>query len=117
MDIFELGAALKAARIATEITQAELAARTGVSLSTISALERGSLGEIGASKLGQLFRATNMELTVKPRGQRRTLDDAYEERRLRMANGGTLQEPGTLYQRGSANPRQRVRKSKKDAAE
>ncbi len=104
MDIFELGAALKAAHIATEITQAELAARTGVSLSTISALERGRLGEIGASKLGQLFRATNMELTVKPRGQRRTLDDVYEEQRLRRVAAAEAQQypPGSRRKKPAA---------------
>lgn len=75
MDIFELAKNLKAARIAAKLTQADLAERTGVSLSTISALERGSAGDIGVAKLEQLLNATGFELTVKPKGQRRTLDD------------------------------------------
>jgi transcriptional regulator with XRE-family HTH domain len=75
MDIFELAKNLKSARIAAQLTQADLAERTGVSLSTISALERGSAGDIGVAKLEQLLNATGFELTVKPKGQRRTLDD------------------------------------------
>lgn len=77
MDIFELAKNLKSARIAAKLTQADLAERTGVSLSTISALERGSAGDIGVAKLEQLMNATGFELTVKPKGQRRTLDALF----------------------------------------
>lgn len=79
MNLFELGQALKEARIGQRLTQSELASRTGVSLSSISGLERGSLPEIGTVKLLQLFAAVELELQPRPAGQRRTLDDANAE--------------------------------------
>lgn len=79
MNLFELGQALKKARIEQRLTQSELASRTGVSLSSISGLERGSLPEIGTVKLLQLFAAVELELQPRPAGQRRTLDDANAE--------------------------------------
>jgi transcriptional regulator with XRE-family HTH domain len=82
MNLFELGQSLKDARIRQQLTQGELAARTGVSLSSISGLERGILAEIGVVKLLQLFAAVGLELHTRPAGQRRTLDDARQEQYL-----------------------------------
>jgi transcriptional regulator with XRE-family HTH domain len=79
MNLFELGQALKEARIQQRLTQSELANCTGVSLSSISGLERGSLPEIGTVKLLQLFAAVELELQPRPAGQRRTLDDVNAE--------------------------------------
>ena len=79
MNLFELGQVLKEARIRQRLTQSELANRTGVSLSSISGLERGSLPEIGTVKLLQLFAAVELELQPRPAGQRRTLDDVNAE--------------------------------------
>lgn len=82
MNLFELGQSLKAARIHQQLTQSELAERTGVSLSSISGLERGILTEIGVVKLLQLFAAVGLELHTRPAGQRRTLDDARQEQQV-----------------------------------
>jgi transcriptional regulator with XRE-family HTH domain len=79
MDLCELGQSLKAARISKEITQQALAERTGVSISTISGLERGTLSEIGVVKLLQLFAVVGLELQPRTAGQRRTLDDVANE--------------------------------------
>ena len=79
MNLFEFGQSLKDARIHQQLTQGELAERTGVSLSSISGLERGILAEIGVVKLLQLFAAVGLELHTRPTGQRRTLDDARLE--------------------------------------
>lgn len=79
MKLFDLGQALKLARIRQSLTQHELAIRTGISLSTISGLERGTLLEIGVVKLLQLFSAVGLELRTSSVGQRRTLDDVYAE--------------------------------------
>jgi transcriptional regulator with XRE-family HTH domain len=84
MSLFELGQALKLARIRQSLTQHELATRTGVSLSTISGLERGTLTEIGTVKLSQLFSAVGLELQPLRLGQRRTLDDVHEENMQRI---------------------------------
>lgn len=137
MNLFELGQSLKEARIRQQLTQGELAERTGVSLSSISGLERGTLAEIGVVKLLQLFAAVGFELHTRPAGQRRTLDDARQEQRLGLGlpimtkqapsqfvaitQGYSSQsdlneiEKQTLINRKSGkSPRQRVRHSKKN---
>lgn len=79
MNLFELGQSLKKARIAMRFTQSELAAKTGIGLSSISGLERGTLSEIGTVKLISLFAAVGLEIHSRPQGIRRTLDDAKRE--------------------------------------
>lgn len=135
MNLFELGQSLKDARIRQQLTQGELAARTGVSLSSISGLERGILAEIGVVKLLQLFAAVGLELHTRPAGQRRTLDDARQEQYLGLQLPIVIQQAPSQFvvNRGDAsaigvtkNPnqvkgiaqkdlvvRQRVRHSKK----
>ena len=135
MNLFELGQSLKDARIRQQLTQSELAARTGVSLSSISGLERGILAEIGVVKLLQLFAAVGLELHTRPAGQRRTLDDARQEQYLGLQLPIVIQQAPSQFvvNRGDAsaigvtkNPnqvkgiaqkdlvvRQRVRHSKK----
>lgn len=135
MNLFELGQSLKEARIRQQLTQGELAERTGVSLSSISGLERGILAEIGVVKLFQLFAAVGLELHTRPAGQRRTLDDARQEQRvglglpiviqqapsqfvvtrgerLAVAQTDTTQQEKVSLQKNSV-ARQRVRHSKK----
>jgi transcriptional regulator with XRE-family HTH domain len=135
MNLFELGQSLKEARIHQQLTQSELAERTGVSLSSISGLERGILAEIGVVKLLQLFAAVGLALHTRPAGQRRTLDDARQEQqvglglpimiqqvpsqfvvtrgeRLAVAPVGTTKQGQVIFQKNSV-VRQRVRHSKK----
>jgi transcriptional regulator with XRE-family HTH domain len=85
MNLFELGQSLKEARLRQQLTQTELAVRTGISLSSISGLERGILSEIGVVKLLQLFAAVGLELQTRPTGQRRTLDDARQEQQIGLS--------------------------------
>jgi transcriptional regulator with XRE-family HTH domain len=120
MNLYELGQSLKNARIQKQLTQNELAQRTGLSLSSISGLERGSLSEIGVVKLIQLFGAVNLELHPKPAGQRRTLDDALNEKFvLNAAQRLSIKQTNEANQYGRINPnknnakKQRVRHAKK----
>lgn len=109
MDLFEFGQALKEARIAQRLTQSELASRTGVSLSSISGLERGSLSEIGTVKLLQLFAAVGLELQPRVPGQRRSLDD------IKAESARISVEQASLVPRieETGKTRQRVRHSRK----
>ena len=84
MNLFELGQSLKDARIRQQLTQNELAARTGISLSSISGLERGILSEIGVVKLLQLFAAVGLELHTRPTGQR------FDRYRLEQPRAGRI---------------------------
>jgi|SRR5882757_5710534 len=79
MNLFELADAFKNARIATRLTQREVAEATGVSTLLVSKLERGALAEIGAVKLLALLRKVGLELHTRPAGQQRTLDDIAHE--------------------------------------
>jgi len=70
----ELGARIRLARINTPLTQAELAERAGVSLRTVSNLERGR--DVNVSSLLDLLRALGMldnaEMLVPPAQPRPT---------------------------------------------
>lgn len=125
MNLFELGQSLKDARIRQQLTQGELATRTGVSLSSISGLERGILSEIGVVKLIQLFAALGLELYTRPVGLRRTLDDARQEQLVGLGLPIGIQQVPSQFVVDSGNvdaqgvagkaqtPRKRVRHSKK----
>jgi transcriptional regulator with XRE-family HTH domain len=88
MNLIDLADAFKAARLRARLTQLEVARATGVSLPTISKLERGALAEIGAVKLLALLREVGLELAPRPIGQQRTLNDIAEE-----LDAGTGPEP------------------------
>lgn len=79
MDIVELGQAFRAARIARRLTQQDAAQHAGVSVATISRLERGDLLELGVVKLISLFGLVGLDLTTRPKGHTRTLDDIQRE--------------------------------------
>lgn len=102
MNLFELGQALRTTRISQRLTQRDLASRTGVSLSSISGLERGSLSEIGTVKLLQLFAAVNLELQPRMVGQRRTLDDVNAEN-IRTSHTGQGELAQSQVQRYSVD--------------
>jgi transcriptional regulator with XRE-family HTH domain len=81
MQLTEVGAVLKEARRAAKLGQQQLAAPLGMSRATISALESGRCQEIGFSKLAALLNAVGLELTVRPRKSRPTIDELRAERR------------------------------------
>lgn len=124
MNLHELGQSLKDARIRQQLTQSELAARTGVSLSSISGLERGILAEIGVVKLLQLFAAVGLELQTRPAGQRRTLDDARQEQQIGLTLPLVIQQAPSQFvlTRGepvaieeAKNPYQSIGRGQKDS--
>lgn len=85
MNLSDLKDAFKQARIASRLTQREVAAAAGVSVLTVSNLERGALAEIGAVKLLALLRSVGLEVSTRPAGRQRTLDDIGRE--LDAVNG------------------------------
>lgn len=87
MTLPELGQKLREARKARRLSQGELAGSLGMSRATISAIENGTVGEIGVRKLMALSTALGLELLVEARRDRPTLQQLREERRA--ANAGT----------------------------
>ena len=82
----DIGETLRAARKARGLSQGELAQSLGMSRATISAIENGTIGEIGVRKVIALSTALGLELSVGIRRERPTLNELREERRA--ANTG-----------------------------
>jgi len=64
--IQELGRAIRDGRTARKLTQAQLAARAGVSLNTLNRLENGLFPDLGIKKAGAILEKLGMELDIKP---------------------------------------------------
>lgn len=74
------GQIIRAAREKSDLTQADLARRLGMSRATISRLENGTIEELGVRKLALLCDRLGLEIGVRPR-QAPTLHEAYEQNR------------------------------------
>lgn len=126
MDIVELGQVFRAARIARRLTQQDAARHAGVSVATISRLERGDLFELGVVKLISLFGLVGLDLTTRPKGHTRTLDDIQRENSAAksvqtFAAKSLSRAPGGEYKKITAagavlHARQRVRRTKAESA-
>ena len=105
MSLFELGEAFRHARIATNRTQQEIEALSGVSRARISRFETGRLPELGAAKLLSLFEAVGLELLARPIGHRRTLDDVLLEQQS-PTESDVPQRVRVRRSKSSAKPKQ-----------
>jgi HTH-type transcriptional regulator / antitoxin HipB len=81
MNLVEIGAVLRAARKASARSQAEVARSLGMSRATISAIENGTVRELGVRKLIALCDALGIELVAMARRGRPTLQELREEQR------------------------------------
>ena len=85
MDLYDIGSALRIARKAQGQSQQELAQTLGMSRATISAIENGTVSEIGVRKLMALCAAVGLSLHVGAPDRRPTLFELREEHRGRNA--------------------------------
>jgi transcriptional regulator with XRE-family HTH domain len=81
MDFSHAGELIRAARKASGRSQEDLARSLGMSRATISAIENGTVAEIGVRKLEALCRAVGLDIFVGPRARRPTLQELRAERR------------------------------------
>jgi HTH-type transcriptional regulator/antitoxin HipB len=81
MDMREIGGLLRSARKASGRSQEELAKPLGMSRATVSAIENGTVGEIGVRKLMALCAALGLSVQVSPAETRPTLFELREETR------------------------------------
>jgi transcriptional regulator with XRE-family HTH domain len=79
MHFDQIGSLILAARKSKKITQQALAAQLGMSRATISAIENGSIPEIGIRKVMALCAALGLELMVQQRSSRPTLQQLLRE--------------------------------------
>ena len=81
MHIKTMGSAIREARRTAGRTQADLAAALGMSRATISAIENGTIQEIGVRKLAALCAAIGLDIHVGPQSKRPTLQELRAEQR------------------------------------
>ena len=65
-DITSLGIAVRGARTRARLTQAALAAASGLSRQTIAQLERGTFSDLGIRKVGRVLARLGLRLKVGP---------------------------------------------------
>jgi HTH-type transcriptional regulator/antitoxin HipB len=81
MNLLQIGAVLREARKASGLSQQELAKPLGMSRATISAIENGTVSEIGVRKLMALCAALGLSIGVSGLEKRPTLFELREENR------------------------------------
>ena len=86
MQLSELGDALRKARKERHLTLKELASQSGLHFTTLSALERGAVSELGVRKIMRVAETLGLELVLRPAGQSYTLDDVAKERNAKPDN-------------------------------
>jgi HTH-type transcriptional regulator / antitoxin HipB len=84
MDIRQIGQTLREARKSLGRTQAEVAAPLGMSRATVSAIENGTVNEIGVRRLMALCASLGLTLSVASRDQRPTFLELREEQRAAL---------------------------------
>jgi HTH-type transcriptional regulator / antitoxin HipB len=84
MDIQEIGEKIREARKLQGRTQEQVAAPLGMSRATVSAIENGTVGEIGVRKLMALCASLGLAVAVGPRNRRPTLFELKEEQRAAL---------------------------------
>jgi transcriptional regulator with XRE-family HTH domain len=74
MRLQEIGSAIRAARAAGVLTQAELAARAGLSRTTLNQLENGVFPDIGVKKVQNILDVLDLNLSVVKAPKKRAPD-------------------------------------------
>lgn len=78
--LFNIGQKIQNKRKLRQLTQAELAKALGMSRTTVSQIESGSVQEIGVRKLMRLLDYLGLELRVREAGLPPTLDELQDEK-------------------------------------
>jgi HTH-type transcriptional regulator/antitoxin HipB len=82
MNLQQIGSVLREARKASGQSQQQLAKPLGMSRATVSAIENGTVSEIGVRKLMALCAALGLSLQVSSPENRPTLFELREENRV-----------------------------------
>ncbi|PIE00055.1 MAG: transcriptional regulator [Thiothrix nivea] len=67
----ELGAVIRDSRKEKQLTQSELSERLGMSRATLSALENGTISELGIRKVLAICSVLGLELVIQPQVRKR----------------------------------------------
>ena len=78
MDLQNLGQELKKLRHEKEWSQDTLEKYSGISKRTISKVENGFIEEVGIKKVAILLDLLGMELSLRPKGRPKTLEELQD---------------------------------------
>ena len=84
MDIVEIGAMVRKARLAMGLTQEAIASASGVSRATLNGLEGGRVRDLGYVKIEAILRSVRLEMVLSPPKKKRM----RSARDIRGALGG-----------------------------
>jgi len=87
-ELAQLGAEIRTARKARRLTQAQLADSVGLSRQTLTALEQGTVKDLGIRKILRILEHLNLSLVVRPADHPVTLDDLLKEQESEARRGG-----------------------------
>jgi transcriptional regulator with XRE-family HTH domain len=80
MTLYDIGRTIRETRKFRKIRQEDLARDAGIARSTLSALERGHVQELGYSKIHLLLSLLNLEIKIGPANNHRpTLEELMAE--------------------------------------
>ncbi|MEZ5536865.1 MAG: helix-turn-helix transcriptional regulator [Thiolinea sp.] len=89
MNMYELGAVIRDSRKEKRMTQSELSELLGMSRATLSALENGTVSELGIRKVLAICSVLGLELVIQPQVRRRpTLHTLVSEAEQRKRGKG-----------------------------
>ena len=80
MTLLELGHEIQKLRQNKKWSQDTLEQYSGISKRTISKIENGFIDEVGIKKVQTLLDLLDIELSLRPKGRPKTLDELQEER-------------------------------------
>jgi transcriptional regulator with XRE-family HTH domain len=81
LTLLELGQEIKKLRQDKKWSQDTLEQYSGITKRTISKVENGFVDEVGIKKVATLLELLGMELSLRPKGRPKTLDELQEERK------------------------------------
>jgi transcriptional regulator with XRE-family HTH domain len=80
LDLHNLGQALKKLRHEKKWSQDTLEKYSGITKRTISKIENGFIEEVGIKKVVTLLDLLGVELTLRPKGRPKTLEELQDEK-------------------------------------
>jgi len=80
LDLQNLGQALKKLRREKKWSQDTLEKYSGITKRTISKVENGFIEEVGIKKVAILLDLLGMELSIRPKGRPKTLEELQDDK-------------------------------------
>ena len=93
MNLTEIGQALRTARKQRGLTMQTVADDLGMSIATISRLERGDLADIGVRRVLRVAEYVGMQVLVRPAGFGMALEEAMEDAKRDLLAEGKVPRP------------------------